>query len=273
MTEQDKDARGPQPAPPAQSALPDGSADGRGDAAAPGGPLLPEQRPAWPAGAPWGWKQSLIGMILAIGPILVLTLISYALPGNDEGGSSSPATLGVALAAVVLTLVFDAWYLVAAWAVSLRHTGLSLAAWGFRRPASSIFWTVPVALVAVYLISVFYTTLVKPREQAVTQDFPHSGAGVFLFILLACVIAPVFEESFFRGFLFRGFASSWGVIAGAVVSAAVFALSHQQLDIFVPLFALGLALAWVYAMTRSVWGSIALHAVYNLIAVIAWILR
>jgi membrane protease YdiL (CAAX protease family) len=85
------------------------------------------------------------------------------------------------------------------------------------------------------------------------------------------VIAPLFEETFFRGFLFPGFARSWGLLLGAIASAAVFAFSHQQLDIFVPLFALGLALAWVYHVSRSIWGSIALHSIWNGLAVIAWL--
>lgn len=203
-------------------------------------------------------------------PIITITLLGLLLQtaGGDAKPGSGP-TLGIAVAAVVLTLVFDIWYLVVAWSVSLRRARRGLEAWGFRRPAANIFWTVPAALVAVYVVSILYSTLVQPEEQQVVQDFPHSAAGIVLFALLACVIAPVFEETFFRGFLFRGFASSWGAAVGAIVSAAVFALSHQQLDIFLPLFALGLALAWVYTMTRSVWGSIALHAVYNLIAVIA----
>ena len=39
-----------------------------------------------------------------------------------------------------------------------------------------------------------------------------------------------------------------------------------------PLFALGLALAWVYKRTGSLWTSIAMHGLFNLIAVAAWAL-
>jgi membrane protease YdiL (CAAX protease family) len=59
---------------------------------------------------------------------------------------------------------------------------------------------------------------------------------------------------------------------GAVVSGAVFSLAHLQLTLFVPLFVLGFALAWVYQRTGSLWTSIAMHAIFNSLAVLAWAL-
>ena len=217
----------------------------------------------------WGWRQSALGLLVAAAPVVALTLLSFATDGADTDVTVSP-TLQVALVAVAVTLVIDGWYLFAAWLFSLRISRSGLRAWGFRRPRLRILWTVPLGLAAVYAVSIGYNLVVQTGEQEILQSFPRSAAGGLLFVLLACVIAPLFEETFFRGFLFQGFARSWGAIVGAIVSAGVFSLSHQQLDIFVPLFALGLALAWVYHATRSIWGSISLHAVYNGIAVLAW---
>ncbi|NLG65301.1 MAG: CPBP family intramembrane metalloprotease, partial [Actinobacteria bacterium] len=36
------------------------------------------------------------------------------------------------------------------------------------------------------------------------------------------------------------------------------------------LFVLGLGLAFVFVVTRSLWASIALHAAFNAIAVVVW---
>jgi membrane protease YdiL (CAAX protease family) len=112
---------------------------------------------------------------------------------------------------------------------------------------------------------------VHPRPQDIVGEFPHTTAGVVLFVVLAVVMAPVFEEIFFRGFLFRGFAGAWGWGVGAVVSAAIFGLAHLQLDVFVPLFTLGLLLAWVYKRTGSLWTNISLHALFNALSVLAWV--
>lgn len=236
----------------------------------PAPPGVSPGRSGTPLGAvTWGWWQSLLGLLVAVAPVIALTLLSLATDAPADGGSS-PATTQIALVAVAITLVLDGWYLFAAWLFSLRVSHAGLTAWGFRRPRLRILWAVPLGLVMVYGVSIAYNLLVQTEEQDIIQSFPRSVSGGLLFVLLACVIAPLFEETFFRGFLFQGFARSWGVVVGAVVSAVVFSLAHQQLDIFVPLFALGLALAWVYHTTRSVWGSIALHAVYNGLAVLVW---
>ncbi len=205
---------------------------------------------------------------MAIAPMVLLLLLSL-LAGDQDSG---PVTVGVAAVSVLVTLVIDTWYLFAAWLFSLHRVRSGLRAWGFRRPRRSILWAVPVALVAVYAVSIFYNLLVPTQEQDIVESFPRNAAGASLFVLLACVIAPLFEEAFFRGFLFQGFSRSWGLAGGAAVSAAVFSLCHQQLDIFLPLFALGLALAWVFHVTRSIWSSVAMHAIYNGIAVLAWAL-
>ena len=88
-----------------------------------------------------------------------------------------------------------------------------------------------------------------------------------MFILVAVVMAPLFEEIVFRGFLFRGLANSWGWVWGALASAAIFGAAHLQLDVFLPLAALGFVLAWAYHRTGSLWTCITMHAIFNRIAV------
>jgi membrane protease YdiL (CAAX protease family) len=108
-----------------------------------------------------------------------------------------------------------------------------------------------------------------PTENVVTI-FPHTSAGLALFIVLAVLVAPLLEETFFRGFVFQGFSRSWGPLAGAVVSALVFALWHQQLSVLIPIFGLGLLLAAAFYWTKSIYTNIAFHAVFNALGIIAW---
>jgi membrane protease YdiL (CAAX protease family) len=95
---------------------------------------------------------------------------------------------------------------------------------------------------------------------------------VALFVLVAVIMAPFFEEMFFRGFIFGGLSQSFGWAWGAAGSAAIFGLAHLQLTVFVPLFSLGFGLAWVYKRTGSLWTCIALHALFNAISVLVWAL-
>lgn len=237
-------------------------------------PVAPPSRAA-AAGEPfylpqasWRWPATIAGLVAGSAPEALLT-IAAALGGE----ASSPETTVTAVSAAVLAvgaLVMYGWQSLAAWLFSLRTAGRSLLLWGFRRPTKAFFWTIPLGLAATYGVSIVHDLLVHPEQQEIIGEFPHTGAGVALFVLVAVVMAPVFEEIVFRGFLFRGFANSWGWIWGAIASAVVFGFAHLQLDLFIPLAVLGFGLAWVYKRTGSLWTSITMHAVFNGIAVLAW---
>jgi membrane protease YdiL (CAAX protease family) len=220
--------------------------------------------------ASWGWLAAVAGLAVGSAPEVLLT-ITAALSG---GGTTSRAEVTAASAALLAVgaLVVYGWQSLAAWLFSLRAAGRSLALWGFRRPNRAFFWTIPLALVVVYTATVVHDLVVHPQQQQIISEFPRNGAGVALFVLVAVIMAPLFEEIVFRGFLFRGFANSWGWVWGAVVSSVIFGIAHLQLDVFVPLAVLGFALAWVYRRTGSLWTCIAMHAVFNALAVLAWAL-
>jgi uncharacterized protein len=210
-----------------------------------------------------------LGLALAFVPQLLL-----ALPTLITGADRTPIEVTAATAAilVVSTLVLYGWQAIAAWLFSLRISRRGVADWGFVAPNSAFFWTIPVALVASYIVVAVHGVLLDPPPQDIVEQFPRTPGGVVLFFVLAVVFAPFFEELFFRGFLYTGFRASWGWWPAALASAAVFSLAHLQLTLFIPLFALGVALAWVYERTGSVWTAVALHAVFNGLSVLFWAL-
>jgi membrane protease YdiL (CAAX protease family) len=218
--------------------------------------------------AAWRWPQAVAGLALGSAPEALLYLAALIVGTTENAGGK--VTAGSAAALAVGSLVLYGWQAIAAWLFSLRTAGRKLALWGFRRPTKAVFWTVPLGLVAVYAVSIAHDIVVRPEQQQIISEFPRNGLGVGLFVLVAVIMAPLFEEIVFRGFLFRGLANSWGWVWGALASSAVFGLAHLQLDVFVPLAVLGFALAWAYRQTGSLWTCIIMHALFNLIAVIAW---
>jgi membrane protease YdiL (CAAX protease family) len=92
-----------------------------------------------------------------------------------------------------------------------------------------------------------------------------SGAwGLAAAVVSACLLAPVAEETLYRGVLFRSFRNRLGVIAAAILSSTVFALLHfydgyglASVGIF------GLACAFLYSGTGSLTTVIVLHMLYN----------
>ncbi len=234
--------------------------------------LTPDARPGH---VPWTAHLALLALLIAVAGVAGLVVIAGLLTPASASGVSSASVSG-AVSALISTLIVDSWFVGVGWWYSLRRYALSARSWGFRRTKLSALWLVPAALVLAYVASVGYSSLYSllfgpPPVQTILTDFPRNGPGAVLFALTAILVAPPFEETFFRGFLFQGLARSWGPTVGAVASAAIFGLAHQQFAFFLPLFALGLLLAWVFYRSGSIWVNIALHASFNAVSVVVWV--
>jgi uncharacterized protein len=87
-----------------------------------------------------------------------------------------------------------------------------------------------------------------------------------LVVIAAAVVAPIAEEIYFRGYVFRAYYEQKGPLPAYVFSAALFALVHLNLPAFVPIFAIGLFLAYIYRRTNSILPGMVAHAVNNALA-------
>ncbi len=98
--------------------------------------------------------------------------------------------------------------------------------------------------------------------------------GLLSQIVLAAVIAPIFEEMLFRGFLFTSLRSRWPVWVAALVSSLVFAAMHfYSWPGLATIVIFGLVMCWLYQQTRSLWPGILFHAMMNFqITVSSWYL-
>lgn len=96
----------------------------------------------------------------------------------------------------------------------------------------------------------------------------NSTPILVLSILGAVVAAPIVEELFFRGLLQPVLQKWFGPWGGLILCAAFFAAVHQHIYVVAPLFALGLALGYIYSRTRSLVAPIALHMLCNGMAVL-----
>ncbi|XP_057530687.1 uncharacterized protein LOC130809075 [Amaranthus tricolor] len=77
------------------------------------------------------------------------------------------------------------------------------------------------------------------------------------------VLAPLLEETIFRGFFMASMTKWVPTPVAVVISAAVFALAHLTPGEFPQLFVLGTALGFSYAQTRNLMTPITIHAFWN----------
>jgi len=92
----------------------------------------------------------------------------------------------------------------------------------------------------------------------------HASLGEFGLVLLAgAVVAPIVEEIYFRGFVFRSYLEQKGPAQAYLFSAAIFAAIHMNAAALLPIFAMGLLLSLLYSRTGSIVPGMAAHAVNN----------
>ena len=91
----------------------------------------------------------------------------------------------------------------------------------------------------------------------------HQPAALACFAFTAVVLAPLFEETIFRGVLLPVAARELGALWGIVLSALVFAVAHLSLGELPPLFMLGLGLGWLRWRNGSLGSCVLMHALWN----------
>jgi membrane protease YdiL (CAAX protease family) len=98
------------------------------------------------------------------------------------------------------------------------------------------------------------------------------GWGMAVAVLVIAVLVPIGEELLFRGFAYTALKRRLGVPGGVVVSALVFAVLHASPADFAALFAVGVALAWVYEWRGTLLAPILAHALNNLASAVLLLL-
>jgi len=96
----------------------------------------------------------------------------------------------------------------------------------------------------------------------------HTRSEIIGFLVLACIIAPLWEEIVFRGMLYpflkhKTGSGRWGPLFSMFFCAGFWSAIHQHPPTFIPLLVLGLVLTAVYETTGQLGYCIGLHSVFN----------
>ncbi|MGH7972985.1 MAG: lysostaphin resistance A-like protein [Limisphaerales bacterium] len=185
---------------------------------------------------PHGWESS--GLLLAIATCV-----------------SAPVAFG-------FTLLF----------AHLRKSASAAQYLGFRKVPlkSMVFWTL--ALLGLVAASDLLTVrLGKPVVPEFMQNAYRTAGFVPLLWLALLIAAPVTEETLFRGFLFVGILNSrLGPLGAILITSLIWALIHVQYDAYgvFTVFVTGLLLGLVRLATGSLYATVFLHFLMNLIATV-----
>jgi len=208
---------------------------------------------------------------------MVLTTAIWTMNEYVSNGGTIPNSQPGPLATSLIGISSLYISILALW--GLRGRDLHLKPWGQSVKASvvlAIFCGLCVYLLTIsstYALSYFGVEML-PANQALLEEIGKNAPMVVG--LFTIVVAPVFEELFFRKQVYARFARAGFVISAYWVSSVMFALMHEPLPtqgiakwaVMLMLYAgMGAAFAWVYQKTGRLWPAILAHASNNLFAV------
>lgn len=240
-------------------------------------PAWPDQPPDWRHDAPDPPDAFPVPFTILDGFGLVawsiVAQLFVAVPLRAAGVDLAAGGVGFLLAAIVMQLFTLAGLL--AW---LRVRGA--LSWRLLGPIRATARRIPVGVGVGVVGFLIVTTLVlvvdrmvggvEPPEQLALEASLGSGVAVVIGTLMAVVLAPVVEETIFRGVLFQALRHKMGVFPGMFLSGAVFAVVHTELSQPLYLLALwmfGIWLAGAFHRTGTLLVPILGHATFNATAI------
>ena len=218
---------------------------------------------------PWFGPAALIGgLIIAVIGGAVVVLVA-------QGGSAAHTTQLTPGETDVATLIQDLAFVGVAVALAQTVGRVTPAQFGLRPPANR--WRAAAlvvgGLVAFFVISDVWLQLlsVNGEERQLVKDI--GGYGGTVDVLAACVVttvvAPICEETLFRGLMFRSLSNWRGPLPAALITGALFGAVHglsAPVADLLPLAFLGVLLCGIYHWTGSLYPCIALHVLNNSIS-------
>ena len=146
--------------------------------------------------------------------------------------------------------------------------GISLEGWGisFRQALRGYILFFP-ALIVLLVLSLLGTKIIGLPFQPhpLVQPLLETGESSLLWPLFAIgiLVGPLAEEFFFRGLFFPGLKSKMSVFPAIIITAALFATLHLNWAGWLPIFGLGILLAYSYEKTGSLLVPIFIHVIHN----------
>jgi membrane protease YdiL (CAAX protease family) len=223
----------------------------------------------------WG---SVVLVAMVVGQLAVVILLLMAGPkaigglgeeGIDLDHVRSIASNGLALSLSVMAglpaVLLALWF-------AIRRTRIPFADYLALRWTS---WgNVAIGAAGLVVLVEGWDLLSRATGHEVTPGFmldvlksARSQGALWLMALAFCVAAPITEELFSRGFLYRGWSESFLRVPGAIFfSSLVWTGMHLQYDrfFFGEVFCIGLWFGYVRYRSNSTWLTIVLHGLNNL---------
>jgi len=211
---------------------------------------------------PWGIGTALILISLTyLLTMLCMVVIARMLPGRNIelglviGAVSTIVSVVVVLGLFLLAMGRAPWE----WSVfGWRPTRM-----GVRYGLAALVVILPLVWLASYLSAVFTGGKAEPHPLIPILLSMRNGWVIFFTVLITVVMAPLVEETLYRGILFRALDKHMPLLGAALLSGFMFAVQHGQVNGVLPIMILGSVFALLTRRSGSLVASAVAHAGFN----------
>ncbi|MBN1897279.1 MAG: CPBP family intramembrane metalloprotease [Spirochaetes bacterium] len=154
---------------------------------------------------------------------------------------------------------------------SLRRPQGKWIGWAFLIGIAAFFLTRLVNMFNIFIVAdvIQIPAVLKELQEPGIIPVPEMATYNVLRFISIVIIAPIFEEFLFRGFVYTTIRRQHGITKAILFSTAIFAFAHLDIYFrFIPLIMTSIFLPYLYEKSRSLWPCIIVHAMYNFMCVV-----
>jgi len=211
----------------------------------------------------WVFVAFALAQLLIVGVLLLLRSAGVAISIVSETVLNTIVAAAVYL--ISLALVIGVPWFVRRYRTTTKELGLHrLASWMdiLLAPAGFIVYLL-ISSTLVYVIGQLLPNFDPGQTQEVGFSHLVRQYEYLLAFVTLVVIAPIAEETLFRGYLYGKLRQYVPVWIAMLTTSLLFGLLHGQLNVGIDVFALSIVLCSLRELTGSIWAGILLHMMKN----------
>jgi len=230
-----------------------------------------ETAPVKPAREPfWGYADlGLVLLLIAFGLVLLVIIDGIIEVADPHLRSDyTPLVLPTNMAAYVVV------YLALKLVLGSRYGAPVFSSLGWRRTRLNLVLVGAGGVALAFALSALGSLLHTPKVETPFEALTNNPYSFAFLAVTAIVIAPVFEELFFRGLVQPLLCRSFGALAGIGITASLFGALHapeysEQWQYAFSVLLAGIAFGVMRERTKSIIPGTVMHGCFNAVSVVA----
>lgn len=173
----------------------------------------------------WTWKEFTLLLLLEF--IFVIVVVKYGVQSLYQTWFNNTLYSGTLTGLTIAIVLMVGLYFIA-----LRPQKLSWGEVGIKKFSAKYWWKILIWLLITVVLSVAVLVLTSALGNSIDNSKTESlqqninWFTILIGIISAGIISPIYEEIFYRGFIYRWIRVRLGVKWGILLSSLIFTIGH-----------------------------------------------